>query len=146
MSNSKPYCEESQRGYRVRDRCIAAKNPCVTGISCDAQGDCIEGPADAVNLPVFLEIDVQNKVAQSVRVGGEQRTSEILSTHEEDRALVLLGVDQGAGWSTTIGEDDGRLTLSVSGAVIGGIAGDAGKGAAAGAAGSMLMGGIGRNR
>ena len=92
----------------------------VTGtVSCDAQGDCIEGPADAVNLPVFLKIDVQNKVAQSVRVGGEQRTSEILSIHEEEGALVLLGVDQGAGWSTTIGEDDGRLTLSVSGVGIG---------------------------
>jgi len=88
-------------------------------VSCDSRGDCIEGPAEVVNLPVFLKIDVQNKVAQSVRAGGEQRTSEILSTHEEDGALVLLGVDQGAGWSTTIGESDGKLTLSVSGAGIG---------------------------
>jgi len=92
----------------------------VTGtVSCDAQGECVEGPAEAVNLPVFLKIDVQNKVAQSIRLGGEQRTSEILSTHEEGDSLLLLGVDQGAGWSTTIGEDDGRLTLSVSGAGIG---------------------------
>ena len=51
----------------------------VTGTaSCDSLGDCIEGPAEAVNLPVFLKIDVQNKVVQSVRAGGEQRTSEIL--------------------------------------------------------------------
>jgi hypothetical protein len=92
----------------------------VTGtVSCDAQGECVEGPAEAVNLPVFLELDVQNKVAKSVRAGGEQRTSEILSTHAEGGSLVLLGVDQGAGWSTTIGESDGRLTLSVSGGGIG---------------------------
>ena len=91
----------------------------VTGtVSCDAQHDCSEGPADAVNLPVFLKIDVQNKVAQSVRVGGEQRTSEILSTHKEEGSLVLLGVDQGAGWSMTIGESDGKSILSVSGAGI----------------------------
>jgi hypothetical protein len=95
----------------------------VTGtISCDARSDCIEGPAEAVNLPVFLKIDVQNKVAQSVRFGGEQRTSEILSMHKEDGSLVLLGVDQGAGWSTSIGTSDGKLTLSVSGAGIGYIA------------------------
>jgi hypothetical protein len=51
----------------------------VTGTaSCDSLGDCIEGPAEAVNLPVFLKIDVQNKVVQSVRAGGEQRTSDIL--------------------------------------------------------------------
>ena len=92
----------------------------VTGtVSCEAHGDCIEGPAEAVNLPVFLKIDVQNKVAQSVRAGGEQRTSEILSTHKEGDSLVLLGVDQGAGWSTTIGGDEGRLTLSVSGPGVG---------------------------
>ena len=92
----------------------------VTGtVSCDAQGECVEGPAEAVNLPVFLELDVQNKVAKSVRAGGEQRTSEILSTHQADGSLVLLGVDLGAGWSTTIGESDGRLTLSVSGGGVG---------------------------
>jgi hypothetical protein len=95
----------------------------VTGtVSCDALGECVEGPAEAVNLPVFLKIDVQNKVAQSVRAGGEQRTSEILSMHKKEGALVLLGVDQGAGWSTTIGTSDGKLTLSVSGAGIGYIA------------------------
>ena len=95
----------------------------VTGtVSCDAQGDCLEGPAEAVNLPVFLKIDVQNKVAQSVWVGGEQRTSEILSMRKEDGSLVLLGVDQGAGWSMTIGESDGQSILSVSSAGVGYIA------------------------
>ena len=95
----------------------------VTGtVSCDARGECIEGPAEAVNLPVFLKIDAQNKVAQSVRFGGEQRTSEILSMHKEDGSLALLGVDQGAGWSMTIGESDGQSVLSVSGAGMGYIA------------------------
>jgi hypothetical protein len=70
-------------------------------------------------LPVFLKIDVQNKVAQSVRAGREQRTSEIPSKHEAVDSLVLLGVDQGAGWSTTIGSSDRKPTLSVSGAGIG---------------------------
>ncbi len=64
-------------------------------------------------------IGVQNKVAQNVRADGEQRTSEILSTHAEGGSLVLLGVDQGTGWSTTIGKSNGRLTLPVSGEGIG---------------------------
>lgn len=92
----------------------------VTGTaSCDSLGECVVGPADAVNLPVFLNVDVRNKIAQSVRAGGEQRTSEILSTHKEEGSLVLLGVDHGAGWSTTIDENNGKLTLSVSGAGMG---------------------------
>ncbi len=88
----------------------------VTGtVSCDAQGSCIEGPAEVVNLPVFLKIDVSNKIAQSVRAGGEERTSPILSVHEEGGSLVLLGAEHGAGWSAAIGQDDGKLTLAVSG-------------------------------
>ena len=36
-SNSKLYWEESQRGYRVREACIAAENSRVTGIYLDRQ-------------------------------------------------------------------------------------------------------------
>jgi len=49
---------------------------------------------------------------------------------------------------SAIARDVGGDTVrgAAKGAIIGGIAGDAGKGAAAGAAGSMLMGGVRRNR
>jgi hypothetical protein len=87
--------------------------------SCDAQGECIEGPANAVNLPVFVTIDVPSKIAQSTRAGGEKRTSEISSVQKGEGALVLLGVDQGAGWSVAIGESSGKMTLAVSGDGVG---------------------------
>ena len=145
-------------------------------VSCDSKGECVDGSAEAVNLPVFLQIDVANRTAASVRASGEQRTSKILSVHEEAGALVLLGVEDNGGWSVAIGESSGKLTLTAAGAVggalfgdvarpgagttagedaltgaakgavIGGIAGDAGKGAAAGAVGSLLFGGMRRNR
>jgi len=88
-------------------------------VNCDSGSSCIEGPADAVNLPVFIIIDAQNKTAQSTRVGGEQRTSEILSVHKEGGALVLLGVEQGAGWSVAIDGSTGKMTLAVAGKGIG---------------------------
>jgi hypothetical protein len=83
-------------------------------VSCDSKGECVEGPAEAVNLPVFLKVNVANKTAQSVRQGGEQRTSKILSVHEEADALVLLGVEASGGWSAAIGERSGKLTLTVA--------------------------------
>ncbi len=83
-------------------------------VSCDSRGDCVEGSAQSVNLPVFLRLDVQNKAVESVRVGGEQRTSEILSAHEENDALVLLGVEHCRGWSSTISQSSGELTATVS--------------------------------
>ncbi len=83
-------------------------------VSCDSKGECVEGSAEAVNLPVFLKIDVANKMVQSVRETGEQRTSPILSVHEEADALVLLGVEQNGGWSVAIGEGSGKLTLTAA--------------------------------
>jgi len=49
-----------------------------------------------------------------VRASGEQRTSKILSVHEEADALVLLGVEDSGGWSAAIGESSGKLTLTAA--------------------------------
>ena len=83
-------------------------------VNCDSKGECVEGSAESVNLPVFLKIDVANMTVQSVRATGEQRTSKILSVHEEAGALVLLGVEDSGGWSVAIGESSGKLTLTAS--------------------------------
>lgn len=83
-------------------------------VSCDSKGECVEGSAETVNLPVFLKIDVANKTAASIRASGEQRTSKILSVHEEAGALVLLGVEDSGGWSAAIGESSGKLTLTAA--------------------------------
>lgn len=83
-------------------------------VNCDSKGECVEGSARAVNLPVFLKVDVGNKSVQSVREGGEQRTSQILSVHEDAGTLVLLGVEDSGGWSAAIGGTSGKLTLTAA--------------------------------
>jgi hypothetical protein len=83
-------------------------------VSCDFQGDCIEGPATAINMPVFIKIDFQNKTAESTRESGEKRSSKILSMHEGEGALVLLGFEQSAGWSAAISETSGHLTVTAA--------------------------------
>lgn len=84
-------------------------------LTCDLTG-CVRGPANAVNLPVFVEIDTENKVVETAQEGGDHRTSKILGSHAEGDTLVLL-VDE---------------------------LGRAGKGA--GAVGNLLFGEIRRNR
>jgi hypothetical protein len=82
-------------------------------VSCTAGGDCIEGSAAAVNLPVFFAIDVQNKKAKGVGQSS-QRVSEILSVHKNPEALVLFGADERGGWSGTIGTASGKLTVAAA--------------------------------
>ena len=83
-------------------------------MSCDAQGDCVRGPATAVNLPVFLKVLIADKSVESTTQSGEQRTSKILSVNQEDGTTVIVGAEQGLGWSATIEQESGRLTVTAS--------------------------------
>jgi len=69
----------------------ALKNLCAitSTLTCDLTG-CVRGPANAVNLPVFVEIDTENKVVETAQEGGDHRTSKILGSHAEGDTLVLL--------------------------------------------------------
>ena len=83
-------------------------------VSCDPRGDCIVGPADAVNMPTFMNFDLDKKIVESARKGGDRRTSKIVSISNQGDVLVLLGDDGTSGWSATIHKSSGSLTGSVA--------------------------------
>lgn len=83
-------------------------------VSCDSLGDCIEGPASAVNLPVFLKFDSEKKVVESARQGGERRTSNIVHMGTAGDVMVFLGDEGDSAWSATINKSTGSLTGTVS--------------------------------
>jgi hypothetical protein len=83
-------------------------------ISCDSAGDCIAGPASAVNLPVFVKFDRENKLVESARQSGERRTSNIDYVAATDDTIVLLGDEENSGWSATVTKSTGSLTATIS--------------------------------
>ena len=83
-------------------------------VSCDSQSRCNEGPATAVNMPVFIKIDVQAKKVQSMTGSGDERISDILEVHQEEEAVVLRGFEQSAGWSAAISASSGHLTVTAA--------------------------------
>jgi hypothetical protein len=83
-------------------------------VTCDALGGCIDGPAEAINLPVFFRIDPLQKVATSVMSGGEQRSSNILSVNAQDTGLAMLGTDAGGAWSAFIDKATGKMTVTAA--------------------------------
>jgi len=83
-------------------------------VSCDSLGDCVEGPASAVNLPVFLKFDPEKKVVESARQGGERRTSSIVHMSNEGDGMVFLGDEGDSGWSAMISKSTGSFTGTVS--------------------------------
>ena len=83
-------------------------------VSCDSAGDCIEGPASAVNLPIFIKFDPENRLLESARQSGGRRTSTIEYVAATDDTVVLLGDDISHGWSATVKKSTGSLTAAVS--------------------------------
>jgi hypothetical protein len=83
-------------------------------VSCDATGDCLKGPANAVNLPVFIKFYPEKKVVESARGGGEHRTSRITGVSKKGDLMVFLGEDGESGWSTTINKSSGNLSGTIT--------------------------------
>lgn len=83
-------------------------------VSCDTMGDCRKGPANAVNLPVFMRFHPEDKIVESAKGGGERRTSKISSVSSKDDLMVFLGEDGASGWSVAINRSSGSLSGTIS--------------------------------
>jgi hypothetical protein len=65
-------------------------------------------------MPTFMNFDLDKKVVESARKGGDRRTSKIVSISNQGDVLVLLGDEGTNGWSVTIHKSSGSLTGSVA--------------------------------
>jgi hypothetical protein len=83
-------------------------------VSCDNNGACTQGPANAVNLPVFMRFHPEKKLVESAKGGGEPRTSKIGAVSTTGDLVVLVGADGAAGWSAAINKSSGSLSATIS--------------------------------
>lgn len=83
-------------------------------VGCDAVGDCIKGPADAVNLPIFLKFDANKKEVITAKEGNVKRTSKIQVVNKKGKVLALTGFEPGSSWSATIDKVTGKMTVSAA--------------------------------
>jgi hypothetical protein len=100
----------SQQGGGTSSMLCAVTNT----VSCDNDGECLNGPATAVNLPVFMLFHPEKKIVESAMQGGERRTSEITSVGGKGDVLVMLGDEEANGWSMRIDKADGSLTGTIA--------------------------------
>jgi len=80
-------------------------------VECNTGGKCARGEANNVNLPDFVEIDLEAKTMQGLDTG---RTTPIKHVARNEGNLVLQGVEAGRGWSMTVTEANGHVTLAVA--------------------------------
>jgi hypothetical protein len=83
---------------------------------------CERVAADAVNVPRFIEVDIDKKTLSARLAGGERRTSPIERSEFVDGKLMLQGVEDGdkeqrdgLGWTMSVAQDSGDMVLTGSG-------------------------------
>ena len=78
---------------------------------CTETKACAQGSASLFNLPVLMRVSIKNKVVESIREGGERRSSAIDSARLRDGVIVLRGSDADADWTATIRMASGKMTV-----------------------------------
>ncbi len=82
---------------------------------CGPGEDCLRGTAESIDAPLFIRLDFEQKMARATRANGEERTTKIESLTQEEGKLILQGVQRGLGWSMTIAQENGAMTLTAAG-------------------------------
>ena len=81
---------------------------------CDDTATCvIENPWD-LNIPQFLELDLNGKVVSTTKASGENRSTPIRTLLREEGLIVLQGVEGGRAFSFVIEEKSGLLSAAVA--------------------------------
>lgn len=79
---------------------------------CEQHRECVLGPPEAVNLPVFWHVDPVTKTVKSKRGAGEVRSSTVTTVTKNGGMLILQGSDEGLGWSVSINPSSGKMVLT----------------------------------
>lgn len=83
-------------------------------ILCWETGECEEGLPYELNVPQFIEIDLEQKRLSTTKASGENRSSPIESLKREAGEIVLQGHERGRAFSFVISENTGRASVAVA--------------------------------
>ncbi len=85
-------------------------------VACMSGTNCMRGQARTFDLPEFMTIDFEKKIIHVTYDGGStEADSPIRNSEISETQLVLQGVENGHGWSMTIHQDSGRMSIGVIG-------------------------------
>lgn len=81
---------------------------------CDIEGTCEVTEPWQLNLPDFLRIDLEAKLAVTTEPAPQPRETEIHTVVRENNTIILQGFQDGRAFSWLIQESSGEGTLTVS--------------------------------
>jgi len=82
---------------------------CVDGMICS------KGRAREFEMPDFMTVDFKNKVLNASYDGGKEALSPIKNMEQSGNQLILQGVENDHGWSMSVHNETGRMSIGVVG-------------------------------
>ena len=91
---------------------------CSTGniTICFEDGDCEAGDAEALNVPQFIEVDLNQRKLSTTRASGLNRSTSADTIKRVDGMIVVQGYEKGRAYSFVIEEKTGQMAVAVASA------------------------------
>ena len=83
-------------------------------IECRAGMDCLESSAEAIKIPQFIKIDLDEKKMSDATVKDSTKSTSIKSMVRQEGDIILQGSEVGRGWSVIISEQTGKFSATIS--------------------------------
>ena len=83
----------------------------ITALECGAEGECQRRTVESMNIPQFMKVDPATKSVGAV--DGSGRSAAVQSLERADGRMILHGGQGSRGWSATITEATGRMSVAV---------------------------------
>ncbi len=81
---------------------------------CTPDGECVSLPPWELNIPQFIEIDLEKKMLRTTEASGHDRSSPIEHLERDGDLIFLQGVENGRAFSFVIAADTGRTSIAVT--------------------------------
>jgi hypothetical protein len=86
---------------------------------CAPGSTCVEDNAEAVGLPSILRVDLGSDQIVGTMPDGTDLQADFAGEVQKDGRLVMTGIQAGLGWTMTVAQGTGAMTLAISGDSIG---------------------------
>ena len=86
----------------------------VQATRCEEGGECAAEVPWNLNIPAFIEVDLDAKRLSTTVASGENRSTPIAHMTRESGVIVLQGFEMGRAFSWVITEETGHITAAVA--------------------------------
>ena len=82
--------------------------------ACYDDGECLTLPPWELNVPQFIEVDLEARTLSTTKASGQNRSTPIANLEREKGQIVLQGYENGRAFSFLITEKTGMASIAVA--------------------------------